>query len=201
MVKFVNIVNIALLRRFWSNVKSWIINNMVAKEEGKGLSSNDFTDGERNNLNQALEKLDTIEEGAQKNVPPDWTAIQNKPFGAEWATGSAINYTGEWEIIYTGLTRGKVCYVSVYCQITGERKNLNLGTDNVEHEANFGGITIGIKRNETTVYAKCTVNSAIGEILIAKDITKLDPIFLPESLESTIADLTARIEALESANA
>lgn len=52
--------------------------NMVAKVEGKGLSSNDFTA-------EAKSKLDGIEAGAQKNVQADWSAtsgdglIKNKP--------------------------------------------------------------------------------------------------------------------------
>lgn len=55
-----------------------IKNHMVAKEEGKGLSSNDFTA-------EAKSKLDGIDTGAQKNVQADWNAtsgdglIKNKP--------------------------------------------------------------------------------------------------------------------------
>lgn len=40
----------------------------VAKETGKGLSTNDFTTELKN-------KLDGIETGAQKNVKPDWNAV------------------------------------------------------------------------------------------------------------------------------
>ena len=52
--------------------------NMVAKEEGKGLSSNDFTA-------EAKSKLDGVAAGAQVNVQADWNAtsgdalIKNKP--------------------------------------------------------------------------------------------------------------------------
>lgn len=55
------------------------ISNKVDKEEGKGLSSNDYTDAEKS-------KLSGIEAGAQKNVKSDWNAeadtaseILNKP--------------------------------------------------------------------------------------------------------------------------
>ena len=55
------------------------ISKKVDKEEGKGLSSNDYTDAEKS-------KLSGIEAGAQKNVKPDWSAgsgadseILNKP--------------------------------------------------------------------------------------------------------------------------
>lgn len=60
---------------FWQKCKSFF----VAKEMGKGLSTNDFTTELKN-------KLDGIETQAQKNVKPDWNAstgnaaeILNKP--------------------------------------------------------------------------------------------------------------------------
>lgn len=56
-----------------------IVSKFVAKETGKGLSTNDFTTELKN-------KLDGIAPGAQVNVKPDWTAsagnaaeILNKP--------------------------------------------------------------------------------------------------------------------------
>lgn len=59
----------------WSKIKE----KFVAKETGKGLSTNDFTTALKN-------KLDGIAEGAQVNVKPDWSAgdgtaseILNKP--------------------------------------------------------------------------------------------------------------------------
>jgi hypothetical protein len=53
---------------------------MVAKDEGKGLSTNDFTDA-------LLTKLNGIAEGAEVNVQADWNQtdttaddyIKNKP--------------------------------------------------------------------------------------------------------------------------
>lgn len=54
------------------------LDDLVPKEEGKGLSTNDFTA-------EAKSKLDSIEKGAQKNVQADWNAtsgdaqIKNKP--------------------------------------------------------------------------------------------------------------------------
>lgn len=60
---------------FWQK----ILNKFVAKEAGKGLSTNDFT-------TTLKDKLDEIEAGAQKNIKPDWSAssgtaaeILNKP--------------------------------------------------------------------------------------------------------------------------
>lgn len=72
MVKFLD--NNGLLY-LWSKIKE----KFVAKETGKGLSTNDFTTELKN-------KLDGIAEGAQVNVKPDWSAgagtaseILNKP--------------------------------------------------------------------------------------------------------------------------
>lgn len=72
MVKFLD--NNGLLY-LWSKIKE----KFVAKETGKGLSTNDFTTELKN-------KLNGIEAGAQANVKPDWSAgagtaseILNKP--------------------------------------------------------------------------------------------------------------------------
>lgn len=48
----------------WTKIKS----KFVEKEEGKGLSANDFT-------NDLKSKLDGIAAGAQVNVKPDWNAV------------------------------------------------------------------------------------------------------------------------------
>lgn len=49
-----------------------LINKFVAKETGKGLSTNDFTTELKN-------KLDGIAAGAQVNVKPDWSAAVGQP--------------------------------------------------------------------------------------------------------------------------
>ena len=48
------------------------LSNYVQKEEGKGLSTKDFTQEDK-------DKLDGMEEGAQKNVKPDWNAEPGAP--------------------------------------------------------------------------------------------------------------------------
>lgn len=48
------------------------LSNYVQKEEGKGLSTKDFTQEDK-------DKLDGMEEGAQKNVKPDWNAEPGTP--------------------------------------------------------------------------------------------------------------------------
>lgn len=65
------------LTYYHSKIKA-LLNGKVDKEEGKGLSTNDYTTTEKT-------KLSGIEEQAQKNVQADWEAesgdafIKNKP--------------------------------------------------------------------------------------------------------------------------
>lgn len=69
------------LAHLWQRIKLLVTNNVsskVDKVDGKGLSTNDYTNSEKT-------KLAGIAEGAQKNVQPDWSltsgdgAIKNKP--------------------------------------------------------------------------------------------------------------------------
>lgn len=69
------------LAHLWQRIKLLVTNkisNKVDKVDGKGLSTNDYTNAEKT-------KLAGIESGAQKNVQPDWAltsgdgAIKNKP--------------------------------------------------------------------------------------------------------------------------
>lgn len=69
------------LAHLWQRIKLLVTNNVsskVDKVDGKGLSTNDYTNAEKT-------KLSGIESGAQKNVQPDWAltsgdgAIKNKP--------------------------------------------------------------------------------------------------------------------------
>ena len=69
------------LAHLWQRIKLLVTNNVsskVDKVDGKGLSTNDYTNADKT-------KLAGIAEGAQKNVQPDWNAstgdgaILNKP--------------------------------------------------------------------------------------------------------------------------
>lgn len=67
------------LTYFWGKIQT-LLNNKVDKENGKGLSTNDYTGVDKN-------KLDNIEAGAEVNVQSDWNQsdssaddyIKNKP--------------------------------------------------------------------------------------------------------------------------
>ena len=69
------------LAHLWQRIKLLVTNkvsNKVDKVDGKGLSTNDYTNEEKT-------KLSGIADGAQRNVQPDWAltsgdgAIKNKP--------------------------------------------------------------------------------------------------------------------------
>ena len=69
------------LAHLWQRIKLLVTNkvsNKVDKVDGKGLSTNDYTNAEKT-------KLAGIADGAQRNVQPDWAltsgdgAIKNKP--------------------------------------------------------------------------------------------------------------------------
>lgn len=72
-------IDLNLLTYYNNKLKTEILNKKVDKEDGKGLSTNDYTNEEKS-------KLAGIAEGAQVNVKPDWNAssgnaaeILNKP--------------------------------------------------------------------------------------------------------------------------
>ena len=62
ILKEMNITSVAF-NRLWANLNTRILPNKVNVEEGKGLSTNDFT-------NELLAKLNGIEENANKYVHP-----------------------------------------------------------------------------------------------------------------------------------
>lgn len=100
----------------------------VDKVPGKGLSSNDFTDGDKN-------KLDGIEAGAQRNVQSDWNQtdptkddyIKNKPdfipVGTIWMYGGAGNASGSYTepldgwAICNGAAVSRTTYASLFAVI------------------------------------------------------------------------------------
>lgn len=71
--------------------ETWVSDNYVAKETGKGLSTNDFTSTEKT-------KLAGIEAGAEKNVQGDWTQndttaddhIKNRTHYVEFVSTSVV---------------------------------------------------------------------------------------------------------------
>ena len=77
------------LSQLWAKVKEYF----VAKEAGKGLSTNDYTTAEKT-------KLSGIASGAQKNVQSDWNAtsgdafIKNKPASLPANGGNADTVGG-----------------------------------------------------------------------------------------------------------
>lgn len=126
----------------------------VQKEEGKGLSSNDFTD-------TLLTKLNGIEEGAQKNVQSDWNAtsgdalIKNKPDALKNPTALSFGsktYDGSEAVT---LTAEDIGAITQHQDISGKQDKLT-----------FDGVYNASSNKVATV---STVNSAInGLAAIAK---------------------------------
>lgn len=126
----------------------------VQKEEGKGLSSNDFTDA-------LLTKLNGVEEGAQKNVQSDWNAtsgdafIKNKPDALKNPTALSFGsktYDGSEAVT---LTAEDIGAITQHQDISGKQDKLT-----------FDGVYNASSNKVATV---STVNSAInGLAAIAK---------------------------------
>lgn len=126
----------------------------VQKEEGKGLSSNDFTDA-------LLTKLNGVEAGAQKNVQSDWNAtsgdalIKNKPDALKNPTALSFGsktYDGSEAVT---LTAEDIGAITQHQDISGKQDKLT-----------FDGVYNASSNKAATVN---TVNSAInGLAAIAK---------------------------------
>lgn len=88
------LIDLDLLKHYDSKLRTEILGYKVDKEEGKQLSSNDYTTAEK-------EKLASIAEGAQANIKPDWNAeagsaaeILNKPESMKANGGNADTVNG-----------------------------------------------------------------------------------------------------------
>lgn len=88
-------------------ITSAAIANKVDKEDGKGLSSNDYTDAEKS-------KLASIADGAEVNVQADWNAtsgdafIKNKPSLHKVATSGSYNDLANKPTIPAAVTESTV---------------------------------------------------------------------------------------------
>lgn len=87
-------LDLTKITKYTNDFKAWIAKKYVAKQEGKGLSTHDYTTTEK-------EKLGGIAEGAEVNVQADWNEsdpqsdayVKNKPFSLP-ANGGNANTVG-----------------------------------------------------------------------------------------------------------
>ena len=87
-------LDLTKITKYTNDFKAWIAKKYVAKQEGKGLSTHDYTTTER-------EKLGGIAEGAEANVQADWNEsdpqsdayVKNKPSSLP-ANGGNANTVG-----------------------------------------------------------------------------------------------------------
>lgn len=135
-----------------------VISNKVDKEEGKGLSTEDYTTEEKT-------KLNSIEEGAQVNIQSDWNQsdetlkdyIKNKPdltvyqLKEEGKSLTSNNYTTEEKEKLSGIEDG--AQVNTVNSVNGQ-------TGNVVIEQLTAGNNINIENNVITAkgYSTDTTN-------------------------------------------
>ena len=88
-------LDLTKITKYTNDFKAWIAKKYVAKQEGKGLSTHDYTTTEK-------EKLGSIAEGAEVNVQADWNEsdpqsdayVKNKPSSLPADGGNADTVSG-----------------------------------------------------------------------------------------------------------
>lgn len=115
----------------------------VDTEEGKGLSTNDYTDAEKT-------KLSGIEAGAEKNVTPTWSSVTNKP-----TTFTPASHTHKQSDI-TGLTDALAKKVDAE-----EGKGLSTNDYTDAEKTKLSGIATGAQKNVQSDW-----NATSGDALI-----------------------------------
>lgn len=164
------------LAHLWQRIKLLVTNkisNKVDKVDGKGLSTNDYTNAEKT-------KLAGIESGAQKNVQPDWAltsgdgSIKNKPTiptkvsqltnDSSYQTQSDVSSSistrlGELDVPTTG---GETKYICSISQTNGEisavQKDFDMSVDDRIMTLLNRGSLVG----QSFVMAR--IESAVGKI-------------------------------------
>ena len=190
--------------------ETWVSGNYVAKETGKGLSTNDFTSAEKT-------KLAGIEAGAEKNVQGDWAQndttaddhIKNRTHYVEFVSTSVVwNQSG----CYVGSgTTSPGGYSATFNMTIGDKYNVTIsksGTSKTyegltaEYDNAFNGVAL--RKNwsdsrgmsDTDTDAVLIVAQADNVVLRSADIYgenctvqvsevteivhKLDPKYLPD---------------------
>lgn len=87
MSKFFSQANVT---RFWNNIKNWVQDNMVAKEAGKGLSTNDYTAAEKEKL-AGLEKVTVDAALSSTSANPVQNKAVNAALGGKVPTTRKVN--------------------------------------------------------------------------------------------------------------
>ena len=192
--------------------ETWVGSNYVAKETGKGLSTNDFTLAEKT-------KLADIEAGAEKNVQGDWAQndttaddhIKNRTHYVEFVSTSVV-----WEQSGCSVGSGTTSpggYPATFNITTGDKYNVTISQGSTsktyegltaEYDIVFNGLALrknwsdSMGMSDTSTDALLLVVQLSNVVLRSADIYgenctvqvsevtetihKLDPKYLPDNV-------------------
>ena len=192
--------------------ETWVGSNYVAKETGKGLSTNDFTLAEKT-------KLADIEAGAEKNVQGDWAQndttaddhIKNRTHYVEFVSTSVV-----WEQSGCSVGSGTTSpggYPATFNITTGDKYNVTISQGSTsktyegltaEYDSVFNGLALrknwsdSMGMSDTSTDALLLVVQLSNVVLRSADIYgenctvqvsevtetihKLDPKYLPDNV-------------------
>ena len=186
----------------YSGTVDTAINNKVDKVEGKGLSTNDFTDDLKS-------KLDGIAEGAEVNVQANWTEddtasdsyIQNKPtIGTAAARGVSNGITNsdnliEAKHIYSGVGV-TVAYDSEnhYIQLKNTAGSVlsSFNADDFIKDGMISGVTLESKSGTTYLVINWNTDAGIETTeLNIGDIFEADNYYTKSQTDTAIESATS----------
>lgn len=192
--------------------ETWVSGNYVAKETGKGLSTNDFTSAEKT-------KLAGIEAGAEKNVQGDWAQndttaddhIKNRTHYVEFVSTSVV-----WNQSGCSVGSGTTSpggYPATFNMTIGDKYNVTIsqsGTSKTyegltaEYDNAFNGVALrknwsdsrGMSDTDTDavlIVAKADLvvlrsadiygeNCTVQVSEVTETVHKLDPKYLPDNV-------------------
>ena len=202
--------------------ETWVGSNYVAKETGKGLSTNDFTLAEKT-------KLADIEAGAEKNVQGDWAQndttaddhIKNRTHYVEFVSTSVV-----WEQSGCSVGSGTTSpggYPATFNITTGDKYNVTISQGSTsktyegltaEYDSVFNGLALrknwsdSMGVSDTSTDALLLVVQPSNVVLRSADIYgenctvqvsevtetihKLDPKYLPDNVNQLDSITTSK---------
>ena len=152
LLKEMNITSVAF-NRLWNNLNTRILPNKVDVEEGKGLSTNDFT-------NELLAKLNGIEENANKYVHPT--------SGVSAGTYRSVTVDEKGHI-----TAGTNPDTLAGYGVTAVPADLLTGTISIDRLPHAALERCVVVANDEARFALTTENAQIGDTVKVQDTNKM----------------------------
>nr|DAH89696.1 MAG TPA: hypothetical protein [Caudoviricetes sp.] len=169
------------------------LSNYVQKEEGKGLSTKDFTQEDK-------DKLDGMEEGAQKNVQPDWNAepgapgaILNKPD----IPGGSITVDAELDAESTNAVQNKAVTKAItelqdYCFPTSLEASISPSSAEWTGNSVEVSVSFRVLRNSKPVVADTVQIQFNGETKTLENVAEGSEKFTLSTLGYKSGSVTAK---------